>query len=305
MGSGHSHANVAEGHESKLWIVLALTTTFLIAEVVGGILTKSLALLSDAAHMFTDAAALAIALAAIRVGKRAADRKRTFGYQRFEILAAAYNASILFVVAFYILYEAVQRFRHPEPIASGAMLIIAILGLVVNAVGMWLLRTGSEKSLNVKGAYLEVWSDMLGSLGVILAAAIISWTGWVWVDSVVAAGIGLWVLPRTWVLLKDSVNVLLQGVPRSVDLDAIEKALSAIAGVTAIHDLHVWSLTSGKDVLSVHFVTDGVREEQEMLSDIQGAVNSFGLHHSTVQIEAQWLECHTSEHARGGAESDH
>ena len=291
MGSGHSHAKGAEGHESKLWIVLALTSAFLSAEVVGGILTKSLALLSDAAHMFTDAAALAIALVAIRVGKRAADRKRTFGYQRFEILAAAYNASILFLVALYILYEAVQRFREPQPIESTTMLMIAVVGLIVNAIGMWLLRSGSEQSLNMKGAYLEVWSDMLGSLGVIVAAGVISLTGWVWLDSVVAAAIGLWVLPRTWVLLKESVNVLLQGVPRGIDMDALETRLETVPGVKEIHDLHVWSLTSGKDVLSAHVVTDGVRTEQDMLSQLQAVVGAFGVHHSTVQIESNAATC--------------
>ena len=298
MGAGHSHAHshgkVEGGNERRLWIVLGLTTAFLIAEVTAALTTNSLALLSDAAHMFTDVAALGISLLAIRIGRRAADRKRTFGYQRFEILAAAYNASVLFIVAFYILYEAVQRLTAPIPIPTTAMFVVAIMGLIVNLIGMRLLRSSSEESLNVKSAYLEVWSDMLGSVGVLVAAAIIYWTGYMWIDSVVAVGIGVWVLPRTWTLLKESVHILLQGTPRDVDMDSLEKSLGAIPGVAAIHDLHVWSLTSGKDVLSLHVVKNGLpRTEQELLADIEGVVRAAGIHHSTVQIEAE--DCHENE----------
>jgi cobalt-zinc-cadmium efflux system protein len=291
MGAGHSHAKPEGGNERRLWFVLGLTASFLVAEVVAALITNSLALLSDAAHMFTDVAALAIALIAIRVGKRAADRKRTFGYQRFEILAATYNASVLFIVAFYIIYEAVKRLTDPIPIPTSAMLVVAVLGLVVNLIGMRLLRSGSDSNLNVKGAYLEVWSDMLGSIGVLIAAGLIRWTGWMWIDSVVAVGIGVWVLPRTWTLLKESINVLLQGVPRNVDIDQLESALFKVPGVTAIHDLHVWSLTSGKDVLSVHVVFDSSkRTEQELLPDVETVARGLGIHHSTVQIEAASCE---------------
>jgi len=291
MGAGHSHAKPEGGNERRLWYVLGLTASFLVAEVVAALITNSLALLSDAAHMFTDVAALAIALIAIRVGKRAADRKRTFGYQRFEILAATYNASVLFIVAFYIIYEAVKRLTDPIPIPTSAMLVVAVLGLVVNLIGMRLLRSGSDSNLNVKGAYLEVWSDMLGSIGVLIAAGLIRWTGWMWIDSVVAVGIGVWVLPRTWTLLKESINVLLQGVPRNVDIDQLESALFKVPGVTAIHDLHVWSLTSGKDVLSVHVVFDSSkRTEQELLPDVETVARGLGIHHSTVQIEAASCE---------------
>src|SRR6185436_8782198 len=229
MGHDHDHG-ASTANERSLWIVLALTTTFMLVEVVGGALTRSLALISDAAHMFTDSAALAIALAALAIARRPADHKRTFGYFRFEILAAVFNALVLLVVAGYILYEAWQRFREPPAIQSAGMLAIALVGLAVNVAGMRILRGGAESSLNVKGAYLEVWSDMLGSLGVILAAVLIHFTQWVWVDAVVAAGIGLWVLPRTWTLLKESVNILLEGVPRDVKLDEIEKGLLALPG---------------------------------------------------------------------------
>jgi cobalt-zinc-cadmium efflux system protein len=295
MGAGHSHGPSSGANEKRLWIVLGLTGAFLIAELIAAYVTRSLALLSDAAHMFTDVAALAVSLFAIRIGRRAADRKRTFGYQRFEILAAAYNARVLFLVALYILYEAVERLRDPIAIPTTAMLVVAVLGLVVNLIGMRLLRSGSEHSLNMKGAYLEVWSDMLGSIGVIAAALLMKWTGYVWLDSVVAVGIGLWVLPRTWTLLKESVNVLLQGVPTNIDLGKIEAGIAGVSGVKAIHDLHVWSLTAGKDVLSAHVVIDvSQKSEQQLLNEIDAVIRGQGIHHSTVQIESE--TCPTAHH---------
>ncbi|MCB2253153.1 cation diffusion facilitator family transporter [Pseudomonas chlororaphis] len=287
MGAGHSHGQVRAGHERKLWMALGLTGSFMIAEVIGAFVTGSLALLSDAAHMMTDALALAISLVAIQIGKRAADRKRTFGYARFEILAAAFNAILLFVVAFYILYEAWQRLSAPAEIQSTGMLVIAVLGLIVNLISMRLLATASGESLNVKGAYLEVWSDMLGSLGVIIAALVIMFTGWGWVDSVVAAAIGFWVLPRTWTLLRESMNVLLQGVPDGLDIDQVERAIRAIDGVTDIHDLHLWALTSGKNVMSAHLVADlGRRSEQQILGEVTELMHErFEISHVTVQVE--------------------
>jgi len=302
MSGGHDHG-ASSTNEKNLWIVLGLTTAFMIAEVIGGVLTKSLALISDAAHMFTDAAALAIALAAIGIGKRAADRKRSFGYYRFEILAAALNAVVLFLVAGYILYEAYQRFRDPPEIQSVGMLVIGSIGLVVNLIGMRILRSGSATSLNVKGAYLEVWADMLGSIGVILAAIIIYFTQWAWVDAVVAAAIGLWVLPRTWKLLKESLNILLEGVPLDIALDEIEKALLAVPGVGEIHDLHVWALTSGKNSLTVHLVLAEAGEEQAVLQATTDMLASrFSIRHVTVQVEAaacDMKDAHGDSHLPG------
>ncbi|AMS16029.1 cation diffusion facilitator family transporter [Pseudomonas chlororaphis] len=287
MGAGHSHGQVRAGHERKLWMALGLTGSFMIAEVIGAFVTGSLALLSDAAHMMTDALALAISLVAIQVGKRAADRKRTFGYARFEILAAAFNALLLFVVAFYILFEAWQRLSAPAEIQSTGMLVIAVLGLVVNLISMRLLASASAESLNVKGAYLEVWSDMLGSIGVIVAALVIMYTGWGWVDSLVAAAIGFWVLPRTWTLLRESMNVLLQGVPDGIDIDQVEQSIRAIDGVTEVHDLHLWALTSGKNVMSTHLVADlGRRSEQQILAEVTELMHErFDISHVTVQVE--------------------
>jgi cobalt-zinc-cadmium efflux system protein len=268
-------------------MALGLTGSFMIAEVIGAFVTGSLALLSDAAHMMTDALALAISLVAIQVGKRAADRKRTFGYARFEILAAAFNALLLFVVAFYILFEAWQRLSAPAEIQSTGMLVIAVLGLVVNLISMRLLASASAESLNVKGAYLEVWSDMLGSIGVIVAALVIMYTGWGWVDSLVAAAIGFWVLPRTWTLLRESMNVLLQGVPDGIDIDQVEQGIRAIDGVTEVHDLHLWALTSGKNVMSTHLVADlGRRSEQQILAEVTELMHErFDISHVTVQVE--------------------
>ena len=289
MGAGHSHALPGQDNEWRLRAALALTSVFLVAEVVGGIATGSLALLSDAAHMFTDTAALAIALAAIRVGRRAADEARTYGYQRFEILAAAFNALLLFAVAGYIVYEAYGRFREPAPIESTGMLLVAAVGLVVNLISMRLLTAGKDQSVNVRGAYLEVWSDLLGSIGVIAGAIVIRLTGWLWVDSAIAVAIGLWVLPRTWVLLKETVNVLLEGVPAGIDFRALRARLAQTEGVTGVHDLHLWAISSGQPALTAHIVYNqaGV-EPQQLLRRLRAALESeFDIHHVTLQLESE------------------
>ena len=284
MSSDHSHAGTGgAANVSKLKIALALTSTYLIAEVIGGIVTGSLALLSDAAHMLTDVMALIVALVAIRIGQRAADRKRTFGYYRFEILAAAFNAAVLFLVAFYILYEGYQRFREPPEIQTGGMLIVAAIGLVVNIASMMILRSGSESSLNMKGAYLEVWSDMLGSIGVIIAALVIRYTGWWPADPILAVLIGLWVLPRTWKLLGQSVNVLLEGVPEGIELQRLHDALAALPGVREVHDLHVWSLTSGRNSMTVHLVADV--PDTKLVAEAQRIAAEHEIEHASIQLD--------------------
>lgn len=240
MGAGHDHGTSEIRHERPLWWAFGLTSAFLVAEVVGGLLTNSLALLSDAAHMMTDVIALAISLFAVRLSRRPPDARRTYGYARMEAIGAMINGGLLFVVAGYILWEAVGRFRQPPEVASGGMLVIATIGLVVNLISMRLLKAGSGTSLNVRGAYLEVWSDMLGSVGVIMGALVIHFTGWTVVDPIIAVLIGLWVLPRTWTLLRQAGHVLMQGVPVGIDLEAIRGALRACPGVREIHDLHVW-----------------------------------------------------------------
>lgn len=283
MGGGHAHGG---SKERNLGIALGLTASYLVAEVVGGLLTGSLALLSDAAHMLTDVAALAISLVAIRLAKRPADARRTFGYYRFEILAAAFNAAVLFVVAFYILFEAYQRFREPAEIESIGMLAVAAVGLIVNLISVRLLRAGSSESLNVKSAYLEVWSDLLGSVAVIAAALVIRLTGWVQVDPILAVVIGFSVLPRTWKLMGESVNILLEGVPQGIDLGEVRGGLDSTAGVQGVHDLHVWSITSGKASASAHVVVDGSRPPDEVVADIHRVLKErFGIEHSTIQVD--------------------
>lgn len=294
MSASHNHA-AAAGNEKSLWIALGLTTSFMATEVVAGFLTGSLALISDAAHMLTDAAALAIALAAVRVARRPADLLRTFGYYRFEILAAAFNALMLFAVAIYILMEAYARLRSPPEIQTTAMLLVAIIGLAVNFISMRLLASGKDSSLNLKGAYLEVWSDLLGSLGVIAGALLIRFTGWKWVDPIIAVAIGLWVLPRTWVLLKESLNILLEGVPKGIDVDALRTAIESVPGVVSVHDLHVWSLTSGKPSLTAHVVHDPVLAHDALLEPLKAMLaRDHSIFHTTLQLEITPCE-HTAD----------
>jgi len=288
-GGGHSGHNHGAGASSKrLGIALALTTAFLIAETVGAIAFDSLALLSDAAHMFTDSAALAIALAAVRIGQRPPDDKRTFGYRRFEILAAAFNAVLLFVVAGYVLVEGVGRFFDPRPVESLGMLAVAAAGLVINLISMRILAGGKDSSLNVKGAYLEVWADMLGSIGVIGAAIAIYFTGYYWIDPIVAIAIGLWVLPRTWILLRDTTHILLQGVPRGFDLKAIRSAMLDVEGVSGVHDLHLWSIAGDDASLTVHVIVDNERELDAVRQAAANMLASrFDIRHATIQTEAE------------------
>lgn len=289
MGSGHDHSHdhgTSSASASALTRALMLTGGFLIVEVIAGILTNSLALLSDAAHMLTDTAGIAIALAAIRVGERPADSRRTFGYRRFEILAAALNSILLFLVAAYILYEAWRRLVEPAEIHTLPMLAVAFVGLLVNLAAMRILAPGKDASLNVKGAYLEVWSDMLGSIGVMLAAIIIYVTNWSWVDPLVAVGIGFWVLPRTWQLFSATMNVLLEGVPDGIDLAAVATELKATPGVADIHDLHVWALTSNQPSLSVHIVlSDGADADATRAAAAGRLAQHFHIEHATIQTE--------------------
>lgn len=298
QGHDHSHAAVTEGNIKKLTIALILTSTFLVVEVIAGLMTQSLALLSDAAHMFTDAAALAIALAAIQIAKRPADNKRTFGYQRFEILAALFNACMLFFVAMYILYEAYQRFTQPPEINSLGMLIVASLGLVVNLISMKMLMSSASESLNIKGAYLEVLSDALGSVGVIVGAIVIYYTNWYWVDTIIAVAIGFWVLPRTWILLKQSINILLEGVPEEIDIEKLRNDLLALDGVESIHQLKVWAITSKNIHLTVHLFAPHADRNQLHRAATEMLAHQHEIREMTIQIEDDAeMNCeHTHQH---------
>lgn len=288
MGTNHNHSHIKTNKERPLLFALILTTLVLILEVIGGIITSSLALLSDAAHMLTDVTALAIALVAIKIGARPADTSRTFGYYRFEILAAAFNTSLLFIVALYILFEAYQRMGHPADVYSTGMLGIAFIGLIVNVLSMKLLVNDKNHSINIKSAYLEVWSDALGSVGVIIGALVIHFTGWEWIDSVVAVLIGLWVLPRTWVLLKESINLLLEGVPQGVDLRKLDEAICNIEGVSNLHELHVWGITNDKVSVTAHVVIEKDHAYEDVLPKLHELLCSqFGISHGTFQPERE------------------
>lgn len=287
MGHDHDHLPSEIRHEKPLWWALGLTTTFLLVEVAGAFWTNSLALLSDAAHMATDTLALMIALVAVRLSRRPPDARRTYGYARLEALGAMVNGGLLFVVAAYILWEAVARFRQPQEIASTGMLVIAAFGLLINLVSMRLLRAGSGESLNVKGAYLEVWADMLGSVAVIVGALLIRWTGWKLIDPILAVLIGLWVLPRTWVLMREAINVLLEGVPKGIQVDAVRARLCAHEGVRDVHDLHVWALASSTPALTAHVVVDEGVDADALRRRLGSALHEeFGIDHVTLQIEA-------------------
>jgi cobalt-zinc-cadmium efflux system protein len=287
MGHGHSHTPAGK-NKRRLAIVLGLTTAYLIAEVVGGLLTHSLALLADAGHMLTDVAGLALALLAIRFAERPATPERTYGFYRVEILAALTNGVVLIGISLYILYEAYERFRDPPEVQSGPMLVVASVGLFINLAGIYLLRAASQESLNMKGAYFEVLSDMLTSIGVIVAAIIMLTTGWYYADPITSAGIGLFILPRTWMLLKDAVRVLLEGTPSDVNLASLRESIASVQGVASVHDLHVWSLTSGVNAMSVHAVLADHALHDEVLAAVQKRVTlDFKIAHATVQVECQ------------------
>jgi cobalt-zinc-cadmium efflux system protein len=283
----HVHIQTGAGkNRSRLQGALALTAAYCVTELVAGWLTGSLALLADAGHMLTDVAGLGLALFAIHMAERPATSERTYGYYRTEILAALANAVVLIGISVWVLVEAYERFRHPPAVASGPMLLVAVIGLAVNAGSIWLLRSASEESLNLKGAYFEVLSDAISSVGVMAAAAVIWLTGWLYADPLVSAGIGLFILPRTVKLMSDAVAVLLEGTPADINIGELRAAIAAIGGVADVHDLHVWSLTSGVNALSVHVVADDPKQFGVLLNRVGDcASNRFHIAHVTVQIE--------------------
>ena len=288
MGGGHDHGSGGVKYEKPLWWAFGLTAAFLIAEVIGGLLTNSLALLSDAAHMATDVVALAISLVAVRLSRKPPDARQTYGYARMEAIGALVNGGMLFLVAGYILWEAVGRFRQPPEVSSTGMLVIAGLGLIVNLISMRLLKAGSGDSLNIKGAYLEVWADMLGSVGVIIGAVVIMISGWTLADPIIAVLIGLWVRPRTWTLVRQAGQVLMQGAPGGLNLDTVRDMMLAHPGILTVHDLHVWALGSKEPVLTAHIILkDQASAPDEVRQSLIAALaEKFGIDHATLQIEA-------------------
>ncbi|NML69426.1 cation transporter [Chryseobacterium sp. RP-3-3] len=281
----------ASRNKKNLLFVLLLSGTYMIAEVIGGLVTQSLALMADAAHMLTDVVGLFLALIAIKIGERKADASKTFGYYRTEILAAVINAVVLLGISLYVLYEAYQRFQNPPAVQSKTMLIVAGLGLVVNIIGMMILRKDSEGSLNMKGAYFEVLSDMLTSIGVMIAGVIMLTTGWYYADPIISAAIGLLIFPRTWRLLKEAVNVLLEGTPKDVDIHQLRQSLEEVPGVKDVHDLHVWSLTSSVNAMSAHIVRDSRTAQNQLLKTLTDVTTeNFKISHTTFQIEEEGYE---------------
>jgi cobalt-zinc-cadmium efflux system protein len=283
MAHAHRHR---QGSRRRMAAVLGLTSAFLAIEVAAGLLIGSLALLADAGHMLTDVAGLILALGAMKFAERRPSPRRTYGYHRVEILAALSNALVLAAVAGYILAEAWERFRTPHPVPGIPVLAVATVGLLVNLVGAFLLQAGSRASLNVRGAYNEVLADALSSVGVIAGAALITVTGWTWVDPLVAVAVGLFVLPRTWALLREAVHVLLEGTPPEVDIAVLRAAMEEVPGVKAVHDLHVWTLTSGIHALSAHAVLQEGAAHGVVLGALRARVTtSFPISHVTVQLE--------------------
>lgn len=270
-------------------LALVLTALFFVAELVGGWLANSLALLADAGHMFTDVAALGLSLFVAWFSRQPATPEKTYGYLRWEVLAAFINGAALLLVSAGIVWEAVSRLRAPEPVAVGPMLGIAIGGLVVNAVCAWLLHTLHDHSLNVRGAYLHVLGDLLGSVGTVIAALLIRWTGWLVADPIVSLLVTLLIIRSAWRLVRESVDVLLESTPAHISLGAVRARLEALPGVSSVHDLHVWTVTSGTIAMSAHAIVPDAGHHQRILQETQEAMRAFGIGHVTVQIEREEL----------------
>ncbi|NQV25236.1 MAG: cation transporter [Rhodopirellula sp.] len=286
--SGHSHSTA---NRKRLLLTLVLAVGYMVAEIVGGLLSNSLALLADAGHMFSDVASLGLSVFAIWIADRPAGSQRTFGYYRAEILAALINGAALVVVSVFIVNEAWHRFSAPPEVQGGLMMWIAVGGLVVNLFGLAVLHGGKDHSLNVRGAWLHVMSDTLGSVAAIVAGLLIQNFGWYIADPIISAVISLLVVVSAWRLLSDSVWVLMQAAPPSIDVPKLEAALVETPGVIEVHDLHVWTITSGMDSMSCHIVSDGSQPHNNLLQCVRDVViRQFSIDHVTIQIEPEGFE---------------
>jgi cobalt-zinc-cadmium efflux system protein len=282
------YRTAAGAYRNRLLWVLAITGSLLVVEVIGGILIGSLALLADAAHMFTDVAGISLALLATWIAQRPSTRERTFGLYRIEILAAALNAVLLLGVAALIIWEASQRLMTTPEIEGAPMLVVASLGLIGNAISLRLLSRAQAESLNMRGAYLEVLGDLLGSAAVLVAAAVIAATGLTAADPIASILVALLILPRSWSLLRDTSDVLLQATPRGVDLDEVRRHILETPGVSSCHDLHPWTLTSGMNVISAHVVLEERADPAEVLDLLCDCLSrDFDIEHSTFQLETR------------------
>jgi cobalt-zinc-cadmium efflux system protein len=290
-GHGHDHATptarAGTRYAGRLRVAFVLAAAFLVVEAVTAYLAGSLALLSDAAHLLTDAVGIGMALAAIRLADRAGDdRSRTFGLYRLEILAALANAVLLFVVTGYVLVEAVLRLDSEPSVEAGPMLVVAVLGLVVNVVSVTLLRSGAGQSLNVQGAYVDVLADSVASLGVIVAGVVIAVTDWEPIDAIVAVAIGVWIVPRAWRLAASAVRILIQAAPAGFDVGRLQADLAGVPGVVDVHDLHVWTLTSEMDVASAHLMVMAGTDPHGVLDRARDVLREdYDIAHATLQVE--------------------
>jgi cobalt-zinc-cadmium efflux system protein len=282
----HEHARRSVDHRRRLSLVLAITCTILLVEVVGAVLSGSLALLADAGHMATDAAGIGLSLLAMWFAARPSSPSRTYGFHRLEILAAVANALVLCGVGVYIMVEAVLRILEPPTVAGGTVLVFGAVGLAGNAVSLGLLRHGQAESLNLRGAFLEVLNDLLGSAAVLVAGAVIWFTGFQRADAIASAAVGLLILPRTWKLLREALDVLLEAAPKGVDLAEVRRHLLEDRGVVEVHDLHAWTITSGMPVLSAHIVVSDPSASGQVLDRLCDCLRGhFDIDHSTIQVE--------------------
>ncbi|GAA0135655.1 cation diffusion facilitator family transporter [Paenibacillus sp. YSY-4.3] len=286
---GHDHHSARSGNMKGLIIALLITSGIAVLEFVGGLVTRSLALLSDAGHMLSDASSLALSLLAIWFASRAATSKKTYGFYRTEILAALLNGLTLFVIAGFIIWEAYQRLFDPPAVASGTMILIASIGLLANLASAWtLMRQGDVKeNLNFRSAYLHVLGDALGSVGAILAGIIMYFFGWYIFDPIISVFVALLILRGAWGVIAQTVHILMEGTPASVNKDEVSVRLEQVAGVISVHDLHIWTITSGMNSLSCHLVVESEFDAQDILQNaIDLLEQQFGITHATIQIES-------------------
>jgi cobalt-zinc-cadmium efflux system protein len=269
----------------RLRVALAITGTFLVAEVLGGLVSNSLALLADAGHMLTDVAALGLSLFVAWFSRQPHEPRRTFGYLRWEILAAFLNGATLLVLSVWIAVEAVLRLSEPEPVASGIMLVIAVTGVAANVAAARILHPASESNLNMRGAYLHVLGDLLGSVATVIAALLVRFTGWLVADPVASLLMTLLIVRGAWRLVRESIDVLLESTPAHISLGKVRQQLEAIPGIESVHDLHVWAVTSGVVAMSVHAIVRQPERHQHVLEHVHDAMRLFGIHHVTVQLE--------------------
>jgi cobalt-zinc-cadmium efflux system protein len=280
---GHDHA--AHASVKSLRIALTMTATLLVAEVIGGILSNSLALLADAGHMLTDVGALALSLFVAWFSRQPETPKKSFGYLRWEILAAFLNGSVLLLISIFIIVESVLRLRTPEPVEGGLMLWVAVAGLIINVISARVLHSSAESSLNVRGAYLHVLGDLLASVGTVAAAIIIRYTGWLAADPIASFITTALIVRGAWNLVRESVDILLESTPRHIDAEDVRAQLEAIPGIESVHDLHVWSVTPRMVAMSAHAIVRDASQQQHVLEHVHDAMQLFGIGHVTVQIE--------------------